>query len=308
MAYNCPGGCTRIGHFSNAEIAYNGVPTGYAGAAENADAIDATATTIASFRQSGTPTVPTAPSGLNAYGISATQVDLTWVDTSTSETGFLLERSLDGVSFTQIASLPANTTSYRDGSLAASTLYYYRARAWNGSGNSPYNGVATASTQAMPQFLDQLVSSDSARFGVISGTLQNTYANDGTNQSIKEVNSAGTKSQRYGHLEHYWAIQVKPGTSITLYADVSTISTKQGFTFAYSTFYGDLTTNKSAWIDMFTVSATTSGMKQFTLPPTPSGWFFISVRDNQRIPGVRTSDSVNIDYLAIRTMSPTGSP
>jgi hypothetical protein len=101
---------------------------------------------------------------------------------------------------------------------------------------------------------------------------------------------------------------VKPGTSITLYADVSTISTKQGFTFAYSTFYGDLTTNKSAWIDMFTVSATTSGMKQFTLPPTPSGWFFISVRDNQRIPGVRTSDSVNIDYLAIRTMSPTGSP
>lgn len=308
MAYNCPGGCTRIGYFSNAEVSYNGSPTGFSGAAENADAIDATAPTIASFRQSGAAANPATPSGLSAHAISASQVDLTWVDTSASETGFLLERSLDGVSFAQIASLPANTTNYRDGSLAASTLYYYRARAWNGSGNSPYTDVAMASTQATPQFIDQLVLSEATRVGVISGTFQNTHIDDGTNQSIKEVRSAGTKSQRYGYLEHYWAIQVKPGTSITLYADVSTISTKQEFTFAYSTFYGDLTTNKSAWIDMFTVSATTSGIKQFTLPPTPSGWFFISVRDNQRVPGVRTSDSVNIDHLAIRTMSPVGSP
>ncbi len=51
MSYNCVGGCARIGHFSNADILYSGVPTGVVGSAENADAIDQTAPTVAAFRE-----------------------------------------------------------------------------------------------------------------------------------------------------------------------------------------------------------------------------------------------------------------
>jgi hypothetical protein len=58
MSYACVGGCTRIGYFSNANIRYNGLPTGVVGSSENADAIDNTAPTVAAFRPHGTQLPP----------------------------------------------------------------------------------------------------------------------------------------------------------------------------------------------------------------------------------------------------------
>lgn len=306
MSYNCPGGCTRIGYFSNAEIFYNGVPTGYSGAAENADAIDNTAATVARFRQGVVAVKPAAPSALNAIGSSTTQVDLAWTDNANDESGFHLERSIDGVSFNQIANLPANSTNYRDSGLTENVLYYYRARAWNSGGNSSYTNIATVSTLVTPQFVDQLVTVESTVAGRVRRTYLATQVKDGVQESIKEIASSGSSSQQFSYLEHYWAIFVSPGATVTLHADVSTKSATQKFTFAYSTVFTDMATNKAAWIDMFNVSASTSGAKQFTLPSNLSGWVFVSVRDNKRQKGVRTSDSVRIDYLAVRTASPTG--
>ncbi len=50
MAYNCPGGCTRIQHFANPNVLYNGLPTGEPTYAADAIAIDQTAATVAAFR------------------------------------------------------------------------------------------------------------------------------------------------------------------------------------------------------------------------------------------------------------------
>ena len=52
--------------------------------------------------------VPVAPTSLALAVISRTQINLTWKDNSTNETGFLIERSLDGINFTQIASPACN--------------------------------------------------------------------------------------------------------------------------------------------------------------------------------------------------------
>jgi hypothetical protein len=52
---------------------------------------------------------------------------------------------------------------------------------------------------------------------------------------------------------------------------------------------------------MFTVSAQALGTLQFNLPATLSGPVYISVRDNQRVKGALTADTLDIDYLAIRT-------
>jgi predicted outer membrane repeat protein len=55
MAYNCPGGCPRIQHFSNPDVDYmdlpTGVPVGEPDAAHNALSINNTALTVANFRK-----------------------------------------------------------------------------------------------------------------------------------------------------------------------------------------------------------------------------------------------------------------
>lgn len=84
-------------------------------------------------------TIPSAPSNLNAVALTSNQLVLTWNDTSSNETGFKLERSIDGVNFSEIASLSANSSTYNDNGLNAWTTYAYRIRAVNGSNTSAYS-------------------------------------------------------------------------------------------------------------------------------------------------------------------------
>jgi titin len=91
---------------------------------------------------------PTAPSGLIANSSGTSLVNLAWVDNSSNEDGFKLERSIDGVTYIQIAVVGANSFAYTDTGVAAATTYYYRVRAYNAVGNSDYSNLANATTQA----------------------------------------------------------------------------------------------------------------------------------------------------------------
>jgi N,N-dimethylformamidase beta subunit-like protein len=97
-------------------------------------------------------TVPTAPSNLTATPSSTSlAVNLAWIDTASTETAYSVERSTDGSNFTVLASsLPANTQSYSDTSVAPTQLYYYQVRAANASGASAYSNVANATSPAGP--------------------------------------------------------------------------------------------------------------------------------------------------------------
>jgi YD repeat-containing protein len=91
---------------------------------------------------------PAAPSSLTATAFSDSFIGITWQDNSTNETGFKIERSLDAITFVQIAVMGQNALSYSDTNLAASTTYYYRVRAFNASGDSAFSNVANARTLA----------------------------------------------------------------------------------------------------------------------------------------------------------------
>ncbi len=99
----------------------------------------------------GPPPAPalSAPSGLTAKSISSTQINLTWVDSTTGEDGFSLERSTDGTNFAQLVALPAGSTSYSNTPMSANTTYWYRIRAYKGaSAFSLYSGPVSATTLA----------------------------------------------------------------------------------------------------------------------------------------------------------------
>ena len=73
--------------------------------------------------------------------VSGAQLTLSWKDNSNNETGFKIERSLDGTTFSQIAAVGANTVSYTNTGLADATRYHYRVRAYNAAGNEGPDGL-----------------------------------------------------------------------------------------------------------------------------------------------------------------------
>jgi len=96
---------------------------------------------------SATPqALPAPPSGLIATAVSRSQIKLTWTDNADNETVFKIERTSNGGSFSQIATVSANVTTYSNTGLSRNTTYSYRVRAYNAAGNSAYSNTASAKT------------------------------------------------------------------------------------------------------------------------------------------------------------------
>lgn len=103
------------------------------------------------------PTIlpPSAPSALTANWARATRIDLSWIDNSSTETGFTVRRTTSpGGPYTDVASLPANTTSYNNTGLTADTTYYYVVSASNIGGSSTNSNEASATTPETNLLMD----------------------------------------------------------------------------------------------------------------------------------------------------------
>ena len=105
-----------------------------------------------SYSATASATTPAiaAPGPLAAYWSSGTQASLYWADNSSNETGFRVERSTDGVTWTSAGSPTAGQTSFTVAGLTLGTTYQFRVRAYNGSGESANSNVAVARVGAVP--------------------------------------------------------------------------------------------------------------------------------------------------------------
>ena len=80
----------------------------------------------------------------------AGQLQLAWTDNAADEDGFQIERKTGTTgSYTQIATVGPNVTSYSDFSLADGATYCYRVRAFNSVGNSAYTLEECAAARSM---------------------------------------------------------------------------------------------------------------------------------------------------------------
>jgi len=82
---------------------------------------------------------------------NAASLQLAWTDNSQNESGFNIERKLGTAgTFSLIATVGVNTTSYLDSNLADATSYCYRVNAFNSAGSSPYTPEVCGTTAAPP--------------------------------------------------------------------------------------------------------------------------------------------------------------
>lgn len=91
---------------------------------------------------------PKAPSGLALLAIGTDKIRANWTDNANNETGFKIERSTDGATYTQVGTVGVNITTFDLSGLSSNTLYYVRVRAYNISGNSAYCTAVTCRTKA----------------------------------------------------------------------------------------------------------------------------------------------------------------
>lgn len=94
------------------------------------------------------PVTPAAPTNLAATVVSRSQINLTWVDNASNETGFRIERCKGSTctNFTQIATVGADVISFSNTGLIANTTYRYRIYAYNINGNSGYSNIVKVTT------------------------------------------------------------------------------------------------------------------------------------------------------------------
>ncbi len=83
-----------------------------------------------------TQKVPIAPTDLKISIVSVGQIDLTWNDSSTNETGFRIERKTDSTEYSEIATTTQDYVNFSDKNVKINTTYTYRVYSYNQAGKS----------------------------------------------------------------------------------------------------------------------------------------------------------------------------
>ena len=73
-----------------------------------------------------TPPTPANPTNLTFSNVTQTSMQLNWVDNANNEIGYVIYRSLDGISYEYVTQLPRGTISYIASNLLPNTTYYWR--------------------------------------------------------------------------------------------------------------------------------------------------------------------------------------
>ncbi len=89
---------------------------------------------------------PLGPTELVAYPVHPNAIALRWRDPQSSETAFRIERSTNGVNFSQVTNVGPDTTTYTDTTVGPQQTFIYRVIATSLSGDSPPSNLATATS------------------------------------------------------------------------------------------------------------------------------------------------------------------
>ena len=118
-----------------------------------------------------------APHNIALTQTSASTIEITWADTISNETGFEIQRSVNGSGYTTIATTAADATSYTDNDILYSgSNYTYQIRTRTAYGASAWSNAASIVTLGPVAPSDLLATSPNATSIVL------TWADNSTNE------------------------------------------------------------------------------------------------------------------------------
>ncbi|MEM7222104.1 MAG: M6 family metalloprotease domain-containing protein [Pseudomonadota bacterium] len=255
----------------------------YSGAGDSAYDGPVGATTTA-------PSIPAAPSGLSAAAITGTRVDLSWGDAATNENGYRVRRAANGGGFSQIADLPANSTSFTDNGVSSGNSYDYQVAAYNNDGEGVAQTSVTVNPPPPPPPSGLVADGEMPIDGAVSGSYQDTRQASGA-QQITEV-LVGMRG--ISRLEHFWRFDNVPGGNVlTFSADVSGPSSDgDRFDFHYAP------SQNGPFTFLFSAKTDSSNNYQSVeLPSAAAGTFYIRVRDSSRSRRSTSADTLTVRHL-----------
>ena len=182
---------------------------------------------IKKITSDGTLTAPSAPSNLQASAASTSSISLSWTDNANNEDNFRIYRSGSSTgTYSLIATLAANTTSYTNSGLSEGTQYFYQIEAVNAAGTSSRSNTASATTQQTSTEVFPAPSDLTARWA--SGSQINLIWKDNSTDEEGFVLERANKPDFTGKLEY-----INIGRQITSYQDQIRNTKKGGGEFYY---------------------------------------------------------------------------
>lgn len=164
----------------------------------------------------GITTPPVSPTGLLASTAGPHEVHLEWLDASDNEYRFEIERKtgLSGA-WSTVSMVPAQSITWNDLGLTTGQAYYYRVRAWNPAGYSPYQVQSCGVPSDLPAAPSSLAV---ASVSATSATL--TWQRNATNEHGYIVQRRLASAT----LEADWKdLEFRPGAGSTAITDGSLI-------------------------------------------------------------------------------------
>ncbi len=162
------------------------------------------------FTPTGTLNAPTNLDGTASITLGVPPiiiVDLTWIDNSNNEDGFVIERKVENGGFEVIDSVSANAETYMDWDLADSVTYTYRVAAFNSSNFSAYSNQFSVTTPIRIAAPTNLVATANSPNQVTVTWQDNEFQED------------GYKIERKTGLGGTYGIIDSVSTNVTIYND-----------------------------------------------------------------------------------------
>ncbi len=129
--------------------------------------------------------LPVSPTELTVTLVSNTQATLNWVDKSTNEAGFKVERKAGNGTFGVIATTSSDITTINDAGLTPNTTYTYRVYSFNNTGKSlSYTNEVTITTYTLPTLTTTAISDITGINAVSGGNITNDGGSPVTSRGI----------------------------------------------------------------------------------------------------------------------------